>query len=130
MNGKEEQLEENPKLNLETFKSNVESTVELIREGFLQAGTRFGLGELAESPSIDMLSPQVDNPDPWVFAGDKEKKDYLRNVIIILGLTPDQLTRERAITIYEDPGVKGELSEGGADVWFIKHNIPGLNSMS
>ncbi len=126
MEDREKESSKELKLDLETFKSNAESTVELIREGFLQSGTRFGLGELAESPSMDMLSPQVDDVDAWVLADKDERKGFLRNVIIELGLVPDRLTRERAITAYEDPGIRGEPSEGGADVMVFKTQYPRL----
>jgi hypothetical protein len=106
-------------LSLETFRNNLKSTVKLIREGFLSTNTRFGLGELSETPSIDRLVQQVEASDAWLLAGEKEKGSFLRNAIIELGLVPENLNRERAIRTYVDEGIRPE-SEGGADVMVFK----------
>lgn len=113
-----------PKLNLEIFKSNLNSTADLIYEGILPSNTQFGLGELCEARSMDMPFDQVNEEDPWAIASKKEKENFLRNVIIELELVPEQLTRERAIHTFRDEGLRGESSEGGADVMVFKTKYP------
>lgn len=114
------------KLSLETFKSTLDSTIELINEGFLSVGTRFGLGHLNETPSMDMLVQQVEDADAWMLATEVEKKGFLRNVIIELGLTPENLTRERAEQTYDDEGFRGEPNEAGSEIMVFKTKYAGL----
>ena len=121
-----EKSEKELKLDLETFKSNVESTAGLIEEGFLETGARFGLGELTEYYSMDMLSPQVSDVDAWVIASERERESFLRNVVIELGLVPEQLTSERAKRTYKDEGVRGQPSEGGGEVMVFPTVFPRL----
>lgn len=123
---KKEKETRKPELNIETFNNNLISTAELIREGFLPTESRFGLGELAETPSFDMYSPQVNELDAWIVASEDNKKSFLRNMIIALGLTVENLTQERAKRTYKEDGIRGTPSEGGAEIMVFDTQFPRL----
>jgi hypothetical protein len=92
----EEEQNKESRLDMDVFKSNLASTVELVDMVFLEPGSPIGLGELCEVRSMDMTFDQADEADAWVVAKKEEKESFLRNVIIEFGLVPEQLTGERA----------------------------------
>jgi len=116
MEGRESEEQEKEKsLSLETFRSNMESTLELIE-----------IGELCEAPSLDMTLDQADVEDSWFKATMNEKENFLRNVIIELGLLPEQLTGERAKRTFFEEGIRGAPSKDGADVLVFQTKYPML----
>jgi len=124
MDDEEKEKGQEKTLSLETFRSNLEATLELVAEGFLDPGTPIGLGGLCEAPSMDMAFAQIDDVDGWVRASKKEKEDFLRNVLFELDLSPEYLTSERAKRTFNEEGVPGQPSQDGAVVLVFGTKYP------
>ena len=113
-------------VNLETFRSNLESIRELIETGFFEPDTRIGLGVLIEKSALDLPTWEVEDSEAWIALSDKQKRDFLRNVGIHLWVDMEHLTAERAIRTYREEGIRGSPSEGGADVRVFNTKFPEL----
>lgn len=122
----EENTRKDTEISLETFRGNLDSVRELTEIGFLEPGTRIGLGVLIENSAPDLPVWEVEDSEAWIFLSDREKRGFLRNVGIHLGVDMEQLTSERAIRTYKEGGIRGAPSEGGADVMVFNTKFPVL----
>lgn len=92
----------------------IKEVVELVEINFIKVEDRYGFEQMLADPSI------------WGEMNVAARQEIVMAVGFCLGVDLISLPEEQIIRKYHEEGVKGELSESGAEVMVMKTNNPQL----
>ncbi|PIS14253.1 hypothetical protein COT64_03605 [Candidatus Shapirobacteria bacterium CG09_land_8_20_14_0_10_39_12] len=96
------------------IKERMDELLELIEIGFFEVGNRYG---------VEQFFP---DPTEWDSLKEKEQQDFLKALGSYLDVDLLNITNDKVVRSYKEPGVSGQPSESGADVRVLITKLPEL----